>query len=68
MTELASSRDLAAAPAPEIKSASIGEVDRAFDDFRSGFEAWKAENDRRLAEIESRGAKIGRASCRERVS
>jgi HK97 family phage major capsid protein len=56
MTELASSRDLAAAPAPEIKSASISDVDRAFDDFRAGFEAWKAENDRRLAEIEKRGA------------
>lgn len=57
MTELVSSRDLADAPAaPEIKSASLGEVDRAFDDFRSGFEEWKAENDRRLAEIERRGA------------
>lgn len=57
MTELAVSRDLAdAPPAPEIKSASLSEVDRAFDDFRAGFEAWKAENDRRLAEIERRGA------------
>ncbi len=56
MTELASSPDLAAAPAPEIKSASISDVDRAFDDFRAGFETWKAENDRRLVEIEKRGA------------
>ncbi len=57
MTELDPSRALdALAPAPERKSASLGEVDRAFDDFRSGFEAWKAENDRRLAEIERRGA------------
>jgi len=57
MTEHVSSRDLAdALAAPEIKSASLGEVDRAFDDFRSGFEEWKAENDRRLAEIERRGA------------
>ncbi|MDK9697793.1 MAG: phage major capsid protein [Siculibacillus sp.] len=55
MTELASAHDLSGALAPEIKSASLSEVDRAFDDFRSGFESWKAENDRRLAEIERRG-------------
>lgn len=57
MTEHVSSHDLAdALAAPEIKSAALGEVDRAFDDFRSGFEEWKAENDRRLAEIERRGS------------
>lgn len=43
-------------PAPEVKSVALGDVDRAFEEFRSGFEAWKAENDRRLAEIERRGA------------
>ncbi len=55
MTELASSSARAGDPVPETKSASLSEVDRAFDDFRSGFEVWKTENDRRLAEIEKRG-------------
>ena len=55
MTELAHTNDLSGAAAPEIKSASLSEVDRAFDDFRAGFEQWKAENDRRLADIEKRG-------------
>lgn len=55
MTELAHPTDLSGVAAPEIKSASLSEVDRAFDDFRSGFEEWRTENDRRLAEIETRG-------------
>jgi len=47
-----------AASAPETK-ASVGpnaEVNRAFSAFMSEFQEWRDENDRRLAEIEKRGA------------
>ncbi len=42
--------------APETKAMPNAEVNAAFEDFMHGFDAWKQENDRRLAEIEKRGA------------
>lgn len=44
--------------APEIKASrpDIAEVNSAFDEFMTTFETFRAENDRRLAEIEKRGA------------
>ncbi|MEQ1672537.1 MAG: phage major capsid protein, partial [Hyphomicrobium sp.] len=39
----------------EVKSAD-GDSHRAFDEFLTGFEAYKETNDRRLAEVEQRGA------------
>lgn len=40
----------------EIKSVGDADINAAFEGFMRGFEAFKEENDRRLAEIESRGA------------
>jgi HK97 family phage major capsid protein len=43
----------------ETKSTDLAvtaEVATAFDEFRSTFETWKVENDRRVAELERRGA------------
>ena len=40
-------------PAPETKSAD-GEARAAFADFMRGYEAWREENDARLAQIETR--------------
>jgi HK97 family phage major capsid protein len=56
MTDLSLHGDIAA---PEIKSAAPGTpaaVGSAFDEFRATFEEWKAENERRIGEIERRGA------------
>ncbi len=56
MTDLSHHGDPAAL---EIKSAVSGtpaEVGSAFDEFRATFEEWKAENERRLGEVERRGA------------
>ncbi|TBW40991.1 phage major capsid protein [Siculibacillus lacustris] len=46
-----------AVAAPEIKSAepSPGALDSAFEEFLRTFETYRADNDRRLAEIEKRG-------------
>ncbi|MBL8575462.1 MAG: phage major capsid protein [Hyphomicrobiaceae bacterium] len=46
------------ASAPEIKSANPAEINAAFGEFLSSFEAFKETNDRRLAEIERRSADI----------
>jgi HK97 family phage major capsid protein len=40
--------------APETKSAGSGDVTAAFEDFARSFEAFRATNDERLAEIETR--------------
>ncbi|MGE0628598.1 MAG: phage major capsid protein [Hyphomicrobiaceae bacterium] len=40
----------------ETKSADLTDVNAAFDSFMRSFEQYKEENDRRLAEIEQRGA------------
>jgi HK97 family phage major capsid protein len=40
----------------EMKSADAGDINQAFDGFMRGFEAYKDENDRRLADIERRGS------------
>ncbi|NLH81589.1 MAG: phage major capsid protein, partial [Phyllobacteriaceae bacterium] len=45
-------------PAPETKASATpnADVNRAFSTFMSDFQEWRDENDRRLAEIERRGA------------
>jgi HK97 family phage major capsid protein len=55
--------------APELKSApGNAEVAEAFDEFMSSFESFKAENDRRLAEIERRaGADVLTVEKVERI-
>ena len=40
----------------ETKSADTADINTAFDGFMRGFESYKEENDRRLADIERRGA------------
>jgi HK97 family phage major capsid protein len=40
----------------EKKSAGTTDINSAFEDFMRGFEQFKEENDRRLSEIETRGA------------
>ena len=40
----------------EVKSTDPADINQAFDGFLRGFEAYKEENDRRLADIERRGS------------
>ncbi|MCO5073516.1 MAG: phage major capsid protein [Rhizobiaceae bacterium] len=55
--------------APEVKSAGAGgDVQDAFHEFMSTFEAFKDDNDRRLAEIESKSADVVTADKVDRIS
>ncbi len=57
------------APAPETKSAgSHSEIADAFDEFMTTFEAFKESNDRRLTELESKGADVLTVEKVDRIS
>ncbi|MCC6918087.1 MAG: phage major capsid protein [Alphaproteobacteria bacterium] len=53
--------------APEVKSAN-GDVQDAFHEFMSTFEAFKEDNDRRLAEIEAKSADVVTVEKVDRIS